>query len=185
MKQTRALKQPSSCSAPEVLRMDPRRQRWTLGVLLLFSGLALSSLVPGGPIENRDFSHIAPGLLLLFNVLLTALGLGSLLLSVMILRGVARAPILVFGAAVAYLVVYTADLLGWFPPTPSPMSRGLVAIEMLGIALAIPMLWLTAQGLEDEARVPLSVVFHPAVVTALGVLAMSVILFSTLAAMGR
>ncbi len=165
--------------------VDPRRQRWTLGVLLLCSGLALSSLVPGGPIENRDFSHIAPALLLLFNVLLTALGLGSFLLAVMILRGVARAPMLVFGAGVTYLLVYGVDLLGWFPPTPTPMSRPLVAIEMLGIALAVPMIWLTAQGSEDESRVPLAMAFHPAVVTALAVVATSIILFSTLAAMGE
>ncbi|WP_035526735.1 hypothetical protein [Haliea salexigens] len=62
------------------MKVDKRVR--VLSVLLVLSGIALSSLVPGGPIENRDFSHIAPVVLLVFNIFLTALGLGSFLLRI-------------------------------------------------------------------------------------------------------
>ena len=53
----------------------------TLSLLLLLSGLGLSILVPGGPVETRDFSHISPIILALFNSYLTALGVGSFMLA--------------------------------------------------------------------------------------------------------
>ena len=69
------------------MKVDKRVR--VLSVLLVLSGIALSSLVPGGPIENRDFSHIAPVVLLVFNIFLTALGLGSFLLVAGLMPGMA------------------------------------------------------------------------------------------------
>ena len=39
----------------------------TLSALLCLSGIALSVLVPGGPIETRDVSHISPVILTVCN----------------------------------------------------------------------------------------------------------------------
>jgi len=108
-----------------------------LALLLLLSGLTLSSLVPGGPIENRDFSHLSPALLLAFNVFLTGLGLGSFLLIPAVLRQSPQAARAAFYGGVAYLLVYAVDLLGWFPPTHSPMSSSLRTLEITGLVLGL------------------------------------------------
>ncbi len=161
--------------------MDNRRQRWTLGVLLAVAGVALTALIPGGPVENRYFGHVHPVLLLTWQVALTALGLGSVWLAVLIIRGTPPNAGLVFITALAFLAVYTLDLTGWFPTSPTRMSRGLLTIEMLGIALVIPVLCLTANGAERSARLPLSLLFHPLVVAGIGVAAISVLIFAGLA----
>jgi hypothetical protein len=134
----------------------PIRNSHILPILLLLSGLILSALVPGGPIENRDFSHINPAILLTFNVYLTILGLGSFILVAYVYKRGTFAGLLSMLAGVSYLVVYGVDLAGWFPKTPSPMSDALLWAEMVGLLLAIPMIrlsiLLSRQG-EDSARV--------------------------------
>ena len=114
-------------------------------LLLLVSGLLLSSLVPGGPIETRNFSHINAGVLLIFNIYLTVLGLGSFLLIPYVLRSGRYAGILAGLAGVSYLVVYGVDLLGWFPQTPSEMSNALLSIEVIGMVVALPLIYLSSQ----------------------------------------
>ncbi len=53
--------------------------RYSVFSLLLLSAIMLTSLVPGGPIETRDFSHISPLVLGSFNVFLTTLSITSFL----------------------------------------------------------------------------------------------------------
>ena len=53
--------------------------------LIVSVGL-LSSLIPGGPVENRDFSHIHAGVLGAFNIFLTVLDLGSLVLAYFVFK---------------------------------------------------------------------------------------------------
>ena len=53
---------------------------------LVVSVALLSSLIPGGPVENRDFSHIHPGVLGAFNVFLTTLDMGSVVLAYFAVR---------------------------------------------------------------------------------------------------
>jgi len=114
-------------------------------LLLLVSGLLLSSLVPGGPIENRDFSHINAGVLLIFNIYLTVLGLGSFVLVAYVLRSGRYAGMLGSLAGLSYLVVYGVDLLGWFPQTPSEMSNALLSIEVIGMAVALPLIYVSSR----------------------------------------
>jgi hypothetical protein len=47
-------------------------------VLLLLSTLLFWTLIPGGPVETRRFSHLSPFILGSFNKFLAVLGLGSL-----------------------------------------------------------------------------------------------------------
>lgn len=111
-----------------------------VAIFLFISGLMLSSLVPGGPIENRDFSHINPAILLSFNVFLTFLGLGSFLLMAYVLKKGKYASVLSIIAGASYAVVYGIDLVGVFPKTPTPMSSALLWVELLGTLIAIPLI---------------------------------------------
>lgn len=165
--------------------MKADKQVRVLSVLLVLSGIALSSLVPGGPIENRDFSHIAPIVLLVFNIFLTALGLGSFLLVAGLMGGVRQAWPLTFWAAASYLLVYGIDLLGVFPQSPTAMGQPLLIVEALGIALALPMLWLAAHGTQmpGSAEKPL-VKLRPRWLILICTLAVAIVAFATVNAMG-
>lgn len=120
-------------------------KKHTVSLLLLVSGLLLSSLIPGGPIENRDFSHINTGILLIFNIYLTLLGLGSFVLIPYVLRSGRYAGMLGVVSGVSYLLVYVVDLLGWFPKTPSEMSGPLFLVELIGMWVALPLLYFSNQ----------------------------------------
>ena len=93
----------------------------------------------GGPIENRDFSHIHPAILLGFNSFLALLGLGSLPLAYGVWRGSALAHAGAGAAGAAYLLVYAVDLVGLFPQSPSAMSAPLWWVEVAGLAVALPL----------------------------------------------
>jgi len=155
-----------------------------LALLLLLSGLTLSSLVPGGPIENRDFSHLSPALLLAFNVFLTGLGLGSFLLIPGVLRRSQQAGKAAFYCGIAYLLVYAADLLGWFPPTQSRMSASLLAVEITGLVLAL-LLCACALYRRGARRGKTAVPgMDPLLVLLLLMAAVTIIAFATWSAMG-
>jgi hypothetical protein len=163
--------------------MEAQLVRRSLAGLLLLSGLLLCSLVPGGPVENRDFSALSPALLLAFNVALTALGLGSFLLVAGVLRGQVGALRLAFWAGAAYFVVYGVDLLGWFPPTPSAMSEALVAVELAGLLAAMALLWIAAHGQGAGIRGQAAGPLPAAAVLALAVVAMMIVAFATVSAL--
>lgn len=55
-----------------------------IAILLYTSFLLLSSLIPGGPIETRSFSHIDSEVLLAFNTFLTLVALGSAITAVLV-----------------------------------------------------------------------------------------------------
>ena len=164
----------------------------TLSLLLLLSGLGLSILVPGGPLENRDFSHISPIILALFNSYLTALGVGSFMLAYFCFqrqRWAFKAAVL---AGVSYLWVYAIDLARVFPTSPTPMPTALEVVEILGVLLALPMSIVATRLVCSQ---PLSMSTgrvaggQRALILVSGallfVLSACIILFATLAAMGR
>ncbi len=117
---------------------------------LLVSAALLTSLIPGGPVENRDFSHIHPAILGLFNVFLTTLDLGSIPLAVFAARGKRWALHGAFIAAIAYFAVYAVDLAQLFPRSPTPMSMALAGIEVLGMTVAIPLMFASRRALQGE-----------------------------------
>lgn len=165
------------------MSMDALVTRRAIAGLLLLSGLLLCSLVPGGPVENRDFSALSPALLLAFNVALTALGLGSFLLVEGVLRGQSGALRLSFWAGAGYVVVYGIDLLGWFPPTPSAMSEALLAVELAGLLVAMALLWVSVHGQEAGQRGRTAAPLPAAAVLALAGVAMMVVAFATVSAL--
>lgn len=112
-------------------------------VLLALSAVLLALLIPGGPIENRDFSHIPVSILTGFNLFLTVLNLGSVALLYFILRQRRWAISVVWFVGLAYFIVYAIDLAQLFPRSPTSMSQALSTIEVLGICAAVPLMYLS------------------------------------------
>jgi hypothetical protein len=107
--------------------------------LLVLSALMLGSLIPGGPIENRNFSHIPAWILACFNVFLTVLGLGSLICAYFVFMGSSIGFVLALICGLSYAFVYIIDLAGWFPKTPDAMPKVLYWVEVIGTVVALPL----------------------------------------------
>ncbi|OIN99329.1 MAG: hypothetical protein AUJ49_11310 [Desulfovibrionaceae bacterium CG1_02_65_16] len=163
----------------------------TASLLLAASALLLTAMVPGGPLEARSFAGIAPAVLVAFNTFLTSLGLASFGIA----YGVWRQRRWAMGAAAVcgalYFCVYALDLGGVFPVSANAMPRALLAAELLGTALSLP---LTAcalrlhQTMAPSARLTRASGPKPRLplalgIIALGILAAGIIAFATRAAM--
>ena len=153
---------------------------------LVVSALLLSSLIPGGPIENRDFSHIHPMILGAFNFFLTGLDMGSFVLAYFVWQRQRWALHAAFIAAIAYFAVYAVDLAQLFPRSPTPMSFALALIEVLGMSVAVPLMFSSRHGLREASRlsgeVHANAIRYPLRI-ALLVIGVAVIWFATDAAM--
>lgn len=168
-----------------------------VAALLGISGIALGTLVPGGPIETRSFVHIHPLTLGMFNTFLTTLVLGSLLLVYFVLQSKPWAMITAVGFGFSYLGVYGLDLAKIFPVSPDAMPPALLVIEVLGTVLSFPLMVLSIQAMQasrqrtfadapflssdNPHRFPL-----PQIVLSigLGLVALGIITFATSSAMG-
>ena len=168
-----------------------------VAALLGISGIALGTLVPGGPIETRSFVHIDLLTLGVFNTFLTTLVLGSLLLIYFVLQSQRWAMLTAAGAGLSYLGVYGLDLAKIFPVSPDAMPPALLAIEVLGTVLSLPLMLLSIQALQaSKQRTLANVTFshpdnphyiqlpHIVITISLGIAALSIITFATSSAMG-
>lgn len=160
--------------------------RMTVAALLLASAVNLALMVPGGFVETRDFSAYPPVVLGAFNLFLTLLGLGSLVLPYILIRN-GKGYGLAALAGLAFVGVYLFDLGRIFPVTPNPMSGLLTLLEWLGTglgaALAAAALIFsrrpsTTSATSSPAAIPVPVM------AALALLALAIIAFATRAAMG-
>lgn len=165
--------------------------------LLGISGIALSSLVPGGPIETRSFAHINPVTLGAFNTFLTTLALGSLLLIYFVLKSERWAILAGAVCGLSYLGVYGLDLAQIFPLSSDAMPPALLAIEVLGTILSFPLMVLSVramQGLKQRRfadapflrtdNLPLFQIPQIIIAIGLGIIALGIITFATYSAMG-
>lgn len=168
--------------------------KYSIAGLLAISGIALSSLVPGGPIETRSFAHINPVTLGVFNTFLTILTLGSLILVYFVLKSERWAMI---GAALCGLFffgVYVADLAVIFPVSPDAMPPVLLTIEVLSTVLSLPLMWFSVRAFNQLELVPANSPQTPTGKTiqvrqiilslAVGIAGLGIIIFATNAAMG-
>jgi hypothetical protein len=114
--------------------------RYLVSALLLLSAFMLAILIPGGPIETRNFSHISPVVLGMFNVFLTTLGLLSMLLIYFTLAGGRDAFAVSALLGASYFVVYALDLGNLFPVSSDPMPQALRVIEIFGMAVSLPLM---------------------------------------------
>jgi hypothetical protein len=116
---------------------------YAVASLLVVSVILLGTLIPGGPIENRDFSHISPLKLGAFNVFLTLLGIGSLVIAYFSIGGSKIALITATLCGISFFLVYALDLGKIFPLSPDKMPRTLFWIEVVGLILSIPLTFLS------------------------------------------
>lgn len=117
-----------------------------LAVLLFLSAVNLALMIPGGFVENRVFPGYPVAVLVAFNIFLTGLGLGSLMLGVRVWRSGGAGG---WGAlaGLGYLAVYLLDLAHIFPVAEAQMSSLLITLEEIGTLLG---LMLVAAGLRVE-----------------------------------
>lgn len=162
--------------------------RHVLPVLLALSAINLALMIPGGLVETRDFSDYTVLVLGAFNLFLTVLGLGSLVLAYRLwVRG--QGFFLAALAGLGYLAVYQADLQGIFPVTPVPMSVLLYLLEWLGTLLGAllfvaALIGLGTAGAGQTAGEAGRRGLPRAVLFALVLAGAAIILFATLSAMG-
>ena len=153
---------------------------------LIVSAALLTSLIPGGPIESRDFSHIHPEILGAFNVFLTTLDLGSFVLAYFAFKRRPWALKAAFVAAISYFAVYAVDLGQLFPRSPTPMSFALALIEVIGMTAAVPLMFASRKALENIGASNVSHVNGNvwfATATLLVVVGIAIVWFATDAAM--
>ncbi len=171
-------------------------KHWVAG-LVGISGIALGTLVPGGPIETRSFAHIDPLTLGVFNTFLTTLVIGSLPLVYFVLQSKRWAMLTAVGFGVSYLGVYGLDLVKIFPVSPDAMPPALLAIEVLGTILSLPLMVVSVQALQETNQqvavaTPSSTASYapiaqtPQIMSVIGLVlvALGIIIFATRAAMG-
>ncbi len=96
----------------------------------------LSSLIPGGPIENRDFGHLGVTAVLSFNLFLAGLILASSVAVVLTWKRSHFGGGLAFLCSVGFAGVYLLDLLEIFPTSPTAMSAALYYVEAIGLIAA-------------------------------------------------
>lgn len=170
--------------------MMKRSALLSVATLLVVSAVMLGILVPGGPVETRNFSHISPLILGAFNVFLTSLGMGSIALSYFVLKNRRFALWASACCGISYLVVYLLDLGHIFPVSPDAMPRALLLIEVLGSVVSVPLVILSVVSARnaDQAR-GAATRMHGAsgiLFTLLAVLvAIGIVWFATDAAMGQ
>ena len=121
-----------------------------LSLLLIF--ILLASLIPGGPIENRDFSHLSPTAVWLYNGLLTVLGFGSLVLVYFMFRGRRLAFSIGVFVGIAWLILTLLDLLQIFPTSPVPMSPLLFSMEILILILSAVVAFSSYKAMKTAER---------------------------------
>lgn len=114
-------------------------------VLVFLNVTLLMILVPGGPIENRDFSALKGVVYWGFNLFLIALGIASFITCYLLLVTHPYAILIGQIIAVMYFIVYAIDLAGIFPKSPTKMSKTLMLFEIINTAMAIYLyIYLTA-----------------------------------------
>jgi hypothetical protein len=120
--------------------VQPRRtiaQRKEVLFCLLVLLLSFASLVPGGPIETRDFSHMDARAYWAFNAFLTTLGLAGFLAAYFVWRDEARGYLAATVIGWLYIAVVAADLGRVFPVSPDPTGFVLGIIMIADAILAL------------------------------------------------
>ncbi|MFQ3613267.1 MAG: hypothetical protein SNJ68_06085 [Cyanobacteriota bacterium] len=113
-------------------------RRAMVALLLLIASFA--TLVPGGPIETRDFSQMDPVIFWGFNVLLIGMGLAGMSLCFWLWQARNFALWGSIGLGWGYLTIYVLDWVHIFPPSPDPIGLSLMIVEIFGFICCVYLL---------------------------------------------
>lgn len=153
-----------------------------LCALLVLSAVNLALMIPGGFVETRTFPGYRVETIAAFNIFLTGLGFGSLVLAYTIAR-TGRVGVMPALAGLAYVAVYVLDLAGIFPVAAAPMSTTLAAMECIGALLGLALI---AVGLRLAAGTDGKAGTGPALprslMLAMGLAGLAIVVFATLSA---
>jgi len=106
--------------------------------LLLFSNVTLLAiLVPGGPIEKRDFSNLKGITFWGFNIFLISLGLATFVNVYLLFENQEISIIMGIIISIFYMFVYLLDLGKIFPKSPTKMSNSLMLMEIINLMISI------------------------------------------------
>lgn len=108
-----------------------------ISLMIFLNVTLLAILVPGGPIENRNFTALKGFVFWGFNLFLISLGLGSFYASYAVLGNLSNAALMTKLIALAYIIVYAIDLAGIFPKSPTKMSKSLMLFEIVNLCMAV------------------------------------------------
>jgi tryptophan-rich sensory protein len=111
--------------------------------------LSFASLVPGGPIENRDFSHLSRATFNGFNVFLIALWLAGCVSLYRIWKGSEAGYRAAIFIGWLYVIVVASDLGRVFPVSPDPTGFALGIIMILDGILAFNVVLFSHKALGD------------------------------------
>ena len=106
-------------------------------IALLALLLTFASLAPGGPVENRDFSHLSPATFNGFNAFLVSLGILGFVAAFFLWRRRAWASWVSIFVGWAYVIVVALDLGKVFPRSPDPTGLALGLVMILDVILAL------------------------------------------------
>ncbi|WP_375723671.1 hypothetical protein LXN10_14345 [Arcobacter sp. KX21116] len=166
------------------------RINYIIAFLLILLSILLTILVPGGPIETRDFSSYSPFVLTLFNIFLTSLGILSFLGAYLVIKNKAYSLIISAFFAICYIAVYISDLFKIFPVSPIPMPQTLFIIEVVSTILGFVLLYICIKYNNFESKkkenITLKLSFYK-IISLLVVLlfAIGIVIFATKSAMGQ
>lgn len=161
----------------------PRVPAPLVAALLVASAVNLALMVPGGLVETRSFPGYGVSTLAAFNVFLTVLGLGSLLLGYHLWRG-GRAGLWPLLAGIGYVAVYLADLGHVFPISATPMSATLLTLEWIGTLLGAALIAAAAARVATGNGAAATPARLPAwLLLTLAALTLAIVLFATVSAM--
>ncbi|MEJ2448298.1 MAG: DUF2127 domain-containing protein [Anaerolineales bacterium] len=118
----------------EMIGKKLKGYRQRIVILLLVLLLSFSSLAPGGPVENRDFSHLPRSVFNGFNAFLITLGLVGFLVAYYVWRGKRWAYWVAILVGWLFVIVVASDLGKVFPVSPDPTGFALGMI-MIGDAI--------------------------------------------------
>lgn len=123
---------------------DPARMA---GWLLLLLVATFVTLVPGGPIETRDFTGLGGPVFWGFNAFLVALALLAVVSVLALLRGTLTGAWGAIAATWGYVFVVLLDLGHVFPVSPDPIPLMLGLVEILDFILALYVMALCHRAL--------------------------------------
>ena len=127
-------------------------------------------MVPGGPVETRDFSHLEPRVAWAFNIFLTSIFLLAIVLIYFLQQKQKWAYQLTGVVGLVFFLVFVLDLGKIFPVSPDPMSPLLLVMEIMGLIFAVLLMWLPYKTIKmTDTPFWLSAVKVPMIVKITGV----------------